>query len=113
LHTRKYEVIFPDGSIQSSLDNTIVKNLYSQVDEERQSFSILSEIIDRERDEKALTTNDSHGNARHTTKEWKLLVSWKDGTISLVPLLEMKNSYPVEMADYAIGNKLSSEPTFR
>lgn len=55
MDTREYEVIFPDGSVQSYLANTIAENLYSQVDDEGQGFSIMSEIIDHEKDESALT----------------------------------------------------------
>ncbi len=43
----KYEVIFPDGMVESYLANTITENLYSQVDDEGRSFTILSESITR------------------------------------------------------------------
>jgi hypothetical protein len=42
-----------------------------------------------------------------------LLVAWRDGSTSYVPLQEMKNAFPVETADYALNNKLESEPAFR
>ncbi len=54
---------------------------------------------------------DSEG-AHHTTKGLRLLVSWKDGTTSYVPLRDMKNSYLLETADYAISNNISNEPAF-
>ncbi len=107
LDTREYDVIFPDGTIQSYLANTIAENIYSQIDNEGHYFSILSEIIDHKRND----ATDTEG-ACHTTKGWELLVSWKDGTTTYVPLRDMKNSYPVETADYAINNNIAKEPAF-
>jgi hypothetical protein len=40
------------------------------------------------------------------------LVSWKDGTTTYVPLREMKNSFPVETAEYAVANKIDTKPAF-
>jgi hypothetical protein len=47
-----------------------------------------------------------------TTKGWKLLVSWKDGSSSWVPLKDLKDSFPVEVAEYAMVNKILEEPAF-
>jgi hypothetical protein len=38
---------------------------------------------------------------------------WHDGTSSLVPLREMKDSFPVQTAEYAVAHKLSQEPAFK
>ena len=48
-----------------------------------------------------------------TTKGWKLLVSWKDGTTSWVRLADMKESFPVEVAEYAKAAKIIDEPAFK
>ena len=102
MDTREYEVTFPDGSVNSYSANTIAENIYSQVDQEGRNFSLLSEIIDHEED-----LNMTKGDLpRHTTREWRLLVAWKDGTTSYIPLREMKNSFPVETAKYAVSNKI-------
>jgi Reverse transcriptase (RNA-dependent DNA polymerase) len=49
---------------------------------------------------------------RQTTKGWKLLVNWKDGTSDWVPLADLKESYPVQVAEYAVNNKIVAEPAF-
>jgi hypothetical protein len=98
LDTREYEVTFPDGGSSSYLANTIAENLYSQVDQEGRSFTLLSEIVDH------MCNNSETDQSQHTTKGWKFLVAWKDGSTSYVPLREMKNSYPLETVDYAVGN---------
>jgi hypothetical protein len=68
--------------------------------------------MDHERDSSALTQEEITKCNRHTTKDWKFLVLWKDGMTSYVPLREMKNSYPVETADYAVEHELIAEPAF-
>ena len=117
LDSREYEVQFADGSSQSFLANTIAENLYSEVDTEGRQFAIMTEITDHEFDPSALTAEEQEliasGKKHQTTKGWKLMVAWKDGTTSLVPLQEMKNAYPIETAEYAVANKIQDTPAFR
>ena len=47
-----------------------------------------------------------------TTQGWDLLVEWHDGTTSWVPLKDLKESNPVEVAAYAVANKITDEPAF-
>mmetsp|Transcript_8647 Transcript_8647/g.12593 ORF Transcript_8647/g.12593 Transcript_8647/m.12593 type:complete len:946 (-) Transcript_8647:1039-3876(-) len=115
LDTREYEVIFPDGSSQSYSANVIAENLYSQVDDEGRSYSILQEIVDHEKDDSAVTLEElaASGKPCFTTVGWRFLVSWKDGSTSYVPLREMKDAYPVEVAEYATMASIAHEPTFK
>jgi Reverse transcriptase (RNA-dependent DNA polymerase) len=119
LDTRQYEVEFPDGATDVFTANMIAENLYSQIDSEGNSYSIMSEIIDHKSDGSAITKDDGYETTRdgvkrprRTTKGWKLLVSWKDGTSSWVPLKDLKEAYPVQVAEYAIANKILEEPAF-
>ena len=48
-----------------------------------------------------------------TTQGWDLLVDWKDGYSSWIPLKYVKVSNPVELAEYAAGNRLNIEPAFK
>ena len=47
-----------------------------------------------------------------TTKGWLFLVKWKDGTSSWVPLCELKESNPIETAEYAKSRDLLKFPAF-
>lgn len=49
---------------------------------------------------------------RQTTKGWFLQVPWKDGTSSWEPLYNLKESNPIEVAEYAVTNKFVEEPAF-
>jgi hypothetical protein len=109
MDTREYEVSFPDGSSGSYLANIIAENIYSQVDQEGRTFTLLDEIIDHEED----PAIQDGTLPRHTTKGWRFLVAWRDGSTSCAPLREMKNTYPVETADYAVKNKLEDRPAFK
>ena len=45
-----------------------------------------------------------------TTCGCKLLVEWKDGSVDWVPLMDLKKSNPVELAEYVVENEISDEP---
>jgi hypothetical protein len=49
---------------------------------------------------------------QRTTKGWQLLVEWKDRSSDWIPLADLKNSYPVQVAEYTVNNKIASEPAF-
>lgn len=123
LDTRQYKVEFAeDGATDVFTANLIAENLYSQeVDEEGNSYSIMSEITDHKSDGSAVNRDEDrmevliHGSTRpqRTTKGWKLLVAWKGGTLLWVPLKEdLKESHPIEVAEYALANKILDEPAF-
>ena len=116
LDTREYEVEFPDGTVDILTANTIAESMYSQVDAEGQEYSLLDAIIDHRSDGNVLKSDDAllpnSRTFRRTTKGWKLLVNWKDGTSDWISLADLKESYPVQVAEYAVNNKIASEPAF-
>jgi hypothetical protein len=119
LDSRQYEVEFPDGSTEAFTANLIAENLLSQVDAEGRSYSILREIVDHRTNGKALSKDDAskmtkrgREQLRHTTQGWDIQVEWKDGSTSWVPLKDLKESNPVELAEYAVANKLVEAPAF-
>jgi hypothetical protein len=99
--------------------NLIAENMHSQVDEEGQQYTLMSEIMDHKSDGKALSKDDrfyldcyGKQQPRMTTCGWKLLVEWKDGNSSWVSLNDMKDSYTLETAEYSVMNMISTEPAF-
>jgi hypothetical protein len=97
LDTREYEVEFPDGATDTFTANLIAENLYLQVDTKGNLYSIFSEIVDHKSDGTAISSDDGmevdkHGQTRprRTTKGWKLLVAWKGGSATWVPLKDLK-----------------------
>lgn len=116
LDTREYEVEFADGTIDYLSANIIAESMYSQVDSEGREQMLLDAIIDHRFDGNALSKDDAiipgTNRQRRTTKGCQLLVSWKDGSTDWIPLADMKDSYMVPTAEYAVDNKIASEPCF-
>ena len=120
LDTREYLVCFEDGTEDTYTANLIAESLYSQIDDGGRRLQVMREIVDHEKSNEALVDDDnayystkSGRKPKRTTKGWKFLVEWKDGLTSWVPLVDMKESYPIQVADYATTNNLANEPAFR
>jgi len=47
-----------------------------------------------------------------TTKGWYLQIAWKDGTTTWEPLRDLNEVYPIEVAEYAIANKIDKQLAF-
>ena len=96
----------------------IAENLYSQIDDEGNQFLMLDEIVDHRTNGSAVSVDDgwvtsSAGKRRRqTTKGWDLLIQWKDLSTSWVPLKDMKESFPIQVAEYAVNNKIAEQPAF-
>jgi hypothetical protein len=121
LDTRVYEVEFADGHIQAYAANVLAEAIYTQVDNEGNRFLLLQEITDHIMDDTALTTEqmyypNAHGSRnpspKQTTKGWKLCCLWKDGSTSWEPLRNLKESNPIEVAEYAEAKCLLNQPAF-
>ena len=50
---------------------------------------------------------------RKTTVGWKLLVLWKDGNEQWIPLKDLKESHPVDVAEFDVAKGIDKEPAFR
>jgi hypothetical protein len=97
----------------------IAESLYSQVDADGREFILMKEIVDPWSDESAVPVDvasfvDPNGRTtrRMTTKGWKLLVEWKDGTTDWLSLKDLKESYPVQVVEYTVANNIVEQPAF-
>jgi hypothetical protein len=114
-----YDVEFNDGEVREYSANVIAENMYSQVDANGYSHTLLESIIDYTKDESAVDRDDMYiqtksgqRRIRQTTIGWKLLVLWKDGSEEWIPLKILKESHPVEVAEFATARNISNEPAF-
>jgi hypothetical protein len=116
LDTREYVIEYEDGTMDVLTSNLIAESMYSRINADGHELMLLREIMDHKFDKDLLSKDDmvipGSQSVRKQTKGCKLLVGWKDGTTSWLPLSEMKNSYPVEVAEYAVNNKIASESCF-
>ena len=92
--------------------------MYAQCDAEGNQYLLLKEIVDWKKSSSATAPADMYvtrGSNRHfrkTTKGWHLCVEWKDGTTSWERLADLKESNPIEVAEFAVAHGLQDQPAF-
>jgi hypothetical protein len=96
-----------------------VECLYSQIDNEGRQYVLLQEIIAHKVNDQAIAEENrfqisGNGNIhpRRTTKGWSLCVLWKDGSTSWEYLKDLKEAYPIQVAEYAIAHNLHDKLAF-
>ncbi len=119
LDSRVYEVEYPDGHRASLAANVIAVNLFSQVDHEGNRLALLDDIVHYQTNGKQVNIDDGYVIAstgtkrkKETTIGWELMIQWKNGSTTWVPLKDTKEAYPVQIAEYAIAAGISQEPAF-
>ena len=119
LDTRIYEVEFQDGHRASLAANAIAENLFAQIDGEGNRHVLFEEIMDHRTTGKQVLQQDAFiinksgtKRRRETTIGWELLVRWKDSSTTWIALKDLKESYPVQLAEYAVNSRIAEEPAF-
>ena len=119
INTRVYDVMFPDGEVQQYSANVIAQSLYDSADEDGYQYQFLDEIIGHKKlkdvlnkSEGYVVSNNGQRKRVKSTKGWQIQVQWKDGLRSWVPMVDVKESYPIELAEYATANCIDDEPAF-
>ena len=114
-----YDVAFPDGTVKEYAANVIAENIYRSVDINGIEQLSLDCILDHHKGEKAIPKSDGYlitkkgkRRMRKITIGWKILVRWKNKLEQWVDLRLIKDNYLVQMAEYAMANKLTNEPAF-
>jgi hypothetical protein len=115
--TRLYQVMFPDGNVVEYSENVITECIYYQVDDEGRQYMLMDEIVDWKKTNEARETipQVSHNGNVHphrTTKGIKLCIKWKDGSTSWENLKDLKESYPLQVAEFALSQQLTELPAF-
>ena len=71
----------------------------------------MSGIVDHKSNDKAVSKSDRYVVIRRqklprkTTVGWKLCIEWRDGSKSWEQLSDMKEAYPVLVAEYALKKR--------
>ena len=118
LDTRRYKVKFDDGDVTELTANVIAESMYAQMDGNGNLHALLGAIIDHKRSKNAVTLSEQKviksGKTyiRRSTAGWSLCCEWKDGSTSWEKLSLLKNSFPLEVAEYAIAQGIECEPGF-
>jgi hypothetical protein len=117
--TRMYEVEYIDGGSEVLAANILAENILAQVDENGERHLLIDEITDHRKLEDAIPKEEgtfvtTSGATRkvHTTRGWEVYVQWKDGSGNWITMKELKESYPLELAEYAKAKGIIDEPAF-
>ena len=93
--------------------------MYDYVNEDGYRTRILDSIERHRSDNSAINAPDDYfkdsigqKSRRVTTKGYDFLVNWRDGSESWIKLSDIKESNPLDVAEYALENTISKEPAF-
>ena len=64
------------------------------------------------KDDGFIVTRRGVKRRRKTTAGWKILIRWKDDSETWIPLKDLKESHPVELAEFSRARGIDSEPAF-
>ena len=119
MNAREYELEYDYGTHNWYFVNVIAEILYSQINSEGHHFLVLEKISDHRKDGTAIKVADSfkigaHGNwhPKKTTRGWEMNMKMNEGFSKCVALKDLKESNPVELAEYAVSNRIYHEPAF-
>ena len=106
--------MFPDGTVCQYVANIIEENMYSQVDSNGHRTLILNAINYYRKSEMAVPIDDKFVFSKtgrksliNTNKGCYFLCLWKDSSTTWAPLKDLKESNPVDIAEYVVGNRIS------
>lgn len=114
LNTIDYLAEFPDGLISEYAANIIAESIYNQVNDEGYENTLFHSIISHEYEPPFtdIMQDENFNSKSKSTQGWKICLQWKDGSSSWHPMIDVKNLFPVQLADYALFNKLQDKVGF-
>ncbi len=119
LNTLLYECEFDDGMTWAYSANTIASNIFMESDADSYSSSLLYEIVEHKSSGEATKMADKYFITKTGTKQmhqmtqgWKFLVRWANGMYQWIDLKILKESNPVQVAEYASARNIAEEPAF-
>jgi hypothetical protein len=108
LDTWTYKVEFGNGTITELTANKIAECMYAQCDPGGNQYVLLDCFVDFDKLLAAIFLADQNiimkgcPSKHYNTYGWKICCQWKDGSTTLESLKDLKESHPLEMAEYAI-----------
>ena len=101
-----YQVEF-GGKVTELTTNVIAESMYTQ-----------SDLDDCQRNKKGISLTDQQitlpgrSGTHKTTAGWQICCQWKDCSTSWEKLSKLKESHPVQTAEFAVMQVIDHEPTF-
>jgi hypothetical protein len=119
LDSRTYTVEFADGDELEYAANIIAESMWAQSDLDGNQYLLLDSIVDHKKDKDAVEKKDRFIVSRRGTKSikkstrgWMLCIKWRDESTTWERLADLKESNPIEVAEYAVSRGIEDEPAF-
>ncbi len=118
LNTWTYDVEFNDGTIMELTANKIAKCMYAQCDPGGNQYVLLDCFVGFVKSSTAISLADQNivvkgSPSKHcNTYGWKICCQWKDGSTTWESPKDLKESHPLEMAQYAVTQGIDHKPVF-
>ena len=110
-------VDFDDGAVERFTENIIARNIFSQVGTDGHDKTVIKEFVDYRVNRKVVTKENGfvvtqRGTRRPnvTTSGWDILLEFNNRSTDWIPLKDLKNSNQIEIAEYAVANRIANEP---
>ena len=116
--SRVYRVEFDDGDVCELTANVIAESMYASCDADCNEYILFDSFVDYKSNGKAVAkdnqriVHNGRNSLRRSTVGWHLCVQWKDGSTSWQSLKDLKEAYPVAVAEYAVAQGIDDEPAF-
>ena len=108
LDTREYCVDVDKGEVSKLAANVIEESIYAAFDDDGNEYLMMDSIVEYQKKNKAVTITDHKvfhigwNYMQRSTAVWQLCVQWRDFLTSRKSLRDLKESHPVETAEYAV-----------
>jgi hypothetical protein len=119
LDTHEYTFTFDDGVETMLYANLIAEAMYAQRNPDGNYYVLIDSIIDHRRLDTAIRPSDQkivqpdgRTYMKCSTIGWQVCCQWKDGSTSWENLADLRNSHPLETAEYAVTQGIDHEPAF-
>ncbi len=111
---------FTDGAVKEYSGSLIAEKMVSEVGSDGFTVTMMEGVIDHKIDpavavsksDKYIATRRGQRKLRKTTCGWTFLIKWKDGSESWIHLKDLKESHPIEVAEYAKAHGIADEAAF-
>ena len=97
----------------------IASNIFEESDADGHTDTLLYKIVDHKSLGEAVKMADKYIVSRNGTKRicqttvrWKFLVKWTNGGRQCIPLKILKESNPVQVAEYVVAQNIADKPAF-
>eukprot|EP00804_Cyclotella_cryptica_P022264 CCRYP_020542-RA/>CCRYP_020542-RA protein AED:0.22 eAED:-0.25 QI:0/0/0/0.5/1/1/2/0/420 len=111
----------PDGSLVGTAhaNPALNKAVYAQCDADGNQYVLLDAIVDYRKDPSVavarkdqISVVDGKKIVTRSTKGWELCCKWKDGSTSWQKLSDLKESHPLQVAEFAFAGQIADKPSF-